>query len=148
MTEQSCGSEMTAKKVVLRESESLVRWRATVKSCGSEKTAKRVVLSVSETSSGRRDRTPNAVDKDITRDGLRHCVMGRPGPTGKTWAPRQRRLSNSVCRTLERHEDRVWHCGTGRQGPTGQVWAPRQGAVVEPRMPWTKRSRWTGCDTA
>ena len=38
----------TATRVVLRRSESLVRWRATEKSCGSEKTAKRVVLSKSE----------------------------------------------------------------------------------------------------
>ena len=48
--------------------------------CGSEKTAK-VVLSVSETSSGHGGRTPNVVDKEVTMDGLRHCVTGRPGPT-------------------------------------------------------------------
>ena len=35
---------------------------------------------MSETSSGRGDRTPNAVDKEVTRDGLRHCVTRRPGP--------------------------------------------------------------------
>ena len=74
MTQRSCGSQKTAKRVALSESESLVRQRA---------------LSVSETSSGRGGRTPNAVDKEVTRDGLRHCVTRRPGPTGRTWAPRQ-----------------------------------------------------------
>ena len=111
-----------------------MRWRATRESCGSEKTAKRVVLSESDSLVSARLSTPNAVDKEVTMDGLRHCG------TGRTWAPRQGvvfRLRISHLASIGGSSVGSWN--TGHSGSPHQ---PRQKTFCTSRT-FGKRDRGT-----